>query len=385
MAANKNNDSNPTTSNQPVVVSDPRFRAGRTLVTSGQAENAVSIFATLLEHSISQFGASKIECAPAYYEYGNALLRAHEQAVPEQGEDPAVSDGKLVEEKKDAVKRNEMAVAAERRLRQKDSVPGSSSSPLTQATQLDAPAAKESGMSEVDNESSSVVEDSEETGDEDDIHLALEMIETSWSILDLAHTQESPYRTWIVEQVPRVLTGLGDVLSVLNRHADAADAYLRALQHRQAALEHFDQKELNSLLLQTSKDLTDTEQGEVLEYLKTRRLVVETNVLIAEALLAHEGGVDVVTSESRLELVKAADRVEYARGYYDASREELQETVVLMGQVKARLPSHELVEEEKENVCFVATLVMATGMTLAELDEKEDGNLQPPKAKRIKS
>ena len=37
-----------------------------------------------------------------------------------------------------------------------------------------------------------------------------------------------------------------------------------------------------------------------------------------------------MTTESKDVLVKAAERVDYARGYYDKARDELQETVLLM-------------------------------------------------------
>jgi hypothetical protein len=39
------------------------------------------------------------------------------------------------------------------------------------------------------------------------------------------------YSVWVTEQIPRVWTGMGDTLSVLERHAHAVEAYLRALDH----------------------------------------------------------------------------------------------------------------------------------------------------------
>jgi hypothetical protein len=53
------------------------------------------------------------------------------------------------------------------------------------------------------------------------------MMENSFSILDdykddtTSHTE---YVEWVQEQLPRVLLGIGDTLSALERHADAADA-----------------------------------------------------------------------------------------------------------------------------------------------------------------
>ena len=105
-------------------------------------------------------------------------------------------------------------------------------------------------------------QEEDENDDADDIELALEMMETSWSILDAYHEEMQQRRTvhnseasngiptstghrnknydhWVLEQIPRVLTGMGDALAMLQRHADAVDAYLRALDHRQTALDDY--------------------------------------------------------------------------------------------------------------------------------------------------
>ena len=59
--------------NLPVVVRDPRYKAGRALIPK---EESVDVFAILLEEARSKYGETHIEAAPAYYEYGNALFRA---------------------------------------------------------------------------------------------------------------------------------------------------------------------------------------------------------------------------------------------------------------------------------------------------------------------
>jgi hypothetical protein len=66
--------------------------------------------------------------------------------------------------------------------------------------------------------------------------------------------------------------------------------------------------------------------------------------------------------------VTAAERVDYARGYYDKAREELQETVYLMARIAE---SNQNLGTEKEDVCFLATLLMGVGTTLAEYDEQQ--------------
>jgi len=67
--------------------------------------------------------------------------------------------------------------------------------------------------------------------------------------------------------------------------------------------------------------------------------------------------------------VPAAERIDYVRGYYDKARDELQEAVLLMGRLASQ--GH-VVNEEKEDVCFVATLVMGIGTMLAEYDEQQE-------------
>jgi len=87
---------------------------------------------------------------------------------------------------------------------------------------------------------------------------------------------------------------------------------------------------------------------------------------VAETLLKCPNGADVVTSESKVLLVKDLERVDFARGYYDKAKEELQETVFLMG----KLASHDIIAE-KEDICFIATMLMGVGTTLAEIDEEQ--------------
>ena len=128
------------------------------------------------------------------------------------------------------------------------------------------------------NEASVTKEDAQDDDDnndvdesDDDVQLALEYMETAWSILDqysenpASYDNNKDYTAWAKEQAPRFLTGIGDVLSALQRHADATDAYCRALGHRQ---EH--------------------------DFLQCRRRLVETNVLIAEELLACPPDQDVI-------------------------------------------------------------------------------------------
>jgi hypothetical protein len=80
---------------------------------------------------------------------------------------------------------------------------------------------------------------------------------------------------------------------------------------------------------------------------------VEANILVAEALLECPEDKDVVTTETEDVLVTAAERVDYACGYYDKARDELQETVYLMARIAE---SNQNFGTEKEDVCFLCNL-----------------------------
>lgn len=225
----------------PKICSDPRFRAGRALVTMGKAaEGAVTIFASLLEEARNKYGETSLEAAACYYEYGHSLFCALSATDAESKDSFSTNSGKA----------------------------------------------------------------------DDDVALALEMMETAFAIMDQQceeHNGTGSLESWAEDQRPRILVGIGDLFSFQSKHADAADAYIRAVPFRQEAVER-----------ETNKT--------TLEYLKRRRLLTETFILLTEALLACPINEDVIASSSPTILVKGAERLDYVRGYYEKARDELQET-----------------------------------------------------------
>jgi len=372
---------------QPVIVRDPRYVAGRQ--TIGQA-SSIDIFALLLEEAQSKYGNEHLETAPAFYEYGNALFRVaqrqqqaqDEELQQQQQQQSATSTTATATSSREAA-----ALAAERRAKQQagggqdDDAAAAAAEKEDDDTKQPAVAAKQE-TNDTNDESTD-----EDGGVDKDLLLALEMMENAYAILDGARDDDNnkndnatndtlassssatKYAAWMRDQMPRILTGLGDVLSALNRHADALDAYLRALEHRQELLQD---------ALAQSTD-TDSQQNR-LQLLPCRRRVVEANTLVVEELLACDLLQDVTTTETKAVLVPVGKGVEYATGYYEKARDELQETVLLMGQLQAE--GQEL-GEEKENVCFAATLVMAAGESLAAIDE--DSPADEPKKKKAKA
>jgi tetratricopeptide (TPR) repeat protein len=439
----------------PVVVRDPRYKAGR--ATIGE-QTSLDVFATLLQEAIFKYGSDNgnaddcdnttgiIETAPAYYEYGNALLRyalrQQEQQLDEHDEltNPESKDSSKVfattVKSSEAQKSLRETIAAAAEQRAKKVAPdnehllvhacnqeGTTTKNDTTTTTA-VPTGTTTPIHTDDNKD-------EETYDlKDDIELALEMMETSWSILDayeqnkMSTTTDSSstkrkrnYDDWVTEQIPRVLTGIGDTFAALQRHADAVDAYLRALEHRQTILDHCISNRLasitttsntaNSISAINSASLNDTNEDitSQVQLLKYRRQVVEVTILLVEELLACGNDHDIQTTESKAIIVSKGNVIDYARGYYDRARDELQETVLLLGQVVAIIPIavsptttttttttaiQKTVQEEKENICFVATMVMGAGTALAEIDDQEDPNILndlavEPKKKKSKS
>ncbi|KAG7363665.1 hypothetical protein IV203_027026 [Nitzschia inconspicua] len=333
----------------PVVTSDPRFRAGRTLVERGMADQgAVDMFATLLEETTQTYGESSIESAPAYYEYGNALLRA--AAIAQQQEDEQQQQQQQPEdgEKKPSVSK------------EKDDQSGNDN--------------EESNDNSTNDEDPNEEEEEEEEEEESDVPLALTMMENAYSILDdycesSSNNSSCDYSKWVKEQFPRVLLGIGDTLSTLGRHADAADAYSRSLEIRQNELQEFSNNNNNDTAVATIPQLV------------AHRKVVEATILVAEELLACPPDQDVVTTETSSLIVKKEERIAYAKGYYDKARDALQEAVFLMGKLAA---ANVDLGREKEDVCFLATLVMGVGESLAAIDEAHDTQPSEPVQKKAK-
>jgi len=335
---------------QPSITKDPRFRAGRKFISSGNPQASIDLFAILVEESRHQFGATSIEAASAYYEYGNALLRARQ--------------------------RDEDHLDHEQRL---ESDIHKDCKEYTKEGKLDVnETSKEYAKRGIFEHSSS-----EEDGD--DVQLSLEMMENSLGILDDyietstsdaddkvksnkvctenktdehvagCSTTDHSYILWAKDQLPRILIGIGDIFAFSDKNTDAVDAYIRASPLREQALED-EKNRLLTLNITRSIDL-----------LKLRRQVTEIYVLIAEQLLQCPAESDLITSKSKVVFVRKEERVDFAGGYYDKARNELQKAVLLMGEIA----STQIIVEEKENICNIATMLMGVGQTLATCQEEE--------------
>eukprot|EP00523_Entomoneis_sp_CCMP467_P008954 CAMPEP_0168722536 /NCGR_PEP_ID=MMETSP0724-20121128/2648_1 /TAXON_ID=265536 /ORGANISM="Amphiprora sp., Strain CCMP467" /LENGTH=431 /DNA_ID=CAMNT_0008769211 /DNA_START=1 /DNA_END=1296 /DNA_ORIENTATION=+ len=407
--ANNNNNSN---TNIPLVCRDGRFRAGRALMTSSSSSNgnnnsnkekAIDLFGNLLEQVRQSYGDDHVECCAAYYEYGNALLRNVQQQNEEHQDEEEEEEQQPTQDpslSSSSDKRAAAARAAERRLQSSTSAetlkemsqnpsdlskkPAAAAATAGTKVQSEPPHEDEEDPNDNSDEANNEKDEEENDDDEDeeedtDLLLALEMMDTAWCILDLYmngdgnnnnNNNNKTYREWGNESLARFSTGIGDTLSALGRHADAAGAYLQALEHRQKELRRY--KNSNNDHPKDSVSLAD---------LTRHRKIVETLILLTEELLACPAGHDVVT-ETKAVICKAADRISLAQSYYEQTQQAQQETVLLMAQAAAKgagekdskIAKKKEWEQEKENVCFASTLVMGVGLQLAALDGGEPPN-----------
>lgn len=121
------------------------------------------------------------------------------------------------------------------------------------------------------------------------------------------------YLRWAKRQIPRILTGIGDLYVSVEKYPYGVDAYTRAIPFREAQLE------------ECKSNANEKEK------LRQHRLLCEANVLVSETLLRCDPEEDVVVkynqkkNEDETLLVSAAERVDFARGYYEKARSDLQD------------------------------------------------------------
>jgi hypothetical protein len=298
----------------PTISTDPRFILARKLITSGSPESAIDIFANLLERCREKLGEESLDAALCQYEYGNALFRAvlHRQyEVQTDAED----ERKPAAAKSEGERQREiMAAAAEKRFGA-----GTSPEPSKKRAKTEAGAKKSSVSKDAADKDIEENADAEATSDEDDVDLALEMIETSLHIL-LARVSATPesgkiktmsdeQKEWSLDQIPRFLICLGDVYSFQEEHGKSVDAYIRALSYREDKW----------------KEMKECKDSFSIQKLKCKRLYIEACCLVAEALLACPDGEDVVCDgeDETVTYAKASERVDFANSWYEMAREEL--------------------------------------------------------------
>lgn len=260
---------------QPLVCTDPRFRAGRKLIQRGLVHlGALKIFSVLLNRAEEEFGPSSLEFAAVDYEYGYALFLDNTREEIESGKGSFAQEG------------------------------SSDKAANLKSTNLDS---QETELSE----------------NELNVEIALEHMVKSCNILyeyveatnkqtnSLSESENGAsdrlYMSWASEQLSRALIGIGYVLSYQGKYPDALNSYFNALPIRTELL-----------------DRSKSHSQEVNDRFKAHRLLVEVYILIVEEILKCPNNEDIKT-ESNDVLIKKEEKIEMAKIYYEKAREELQE------------------------------------------------------------
>lgn len=281
----------------PAVTKDVRFRAARKLVQRGRVQDgAVEIFRVLVHRAEEEFeskigscshskGCPRLNIAAAYYEYGHSLfLNTCRENDRRKGENVANSSPGYADAIEEALEY--MAESVKILFRYYTDC---------------------NDAINVENSATNVKSDAS------------------------TNSKTNLYRDWVQNQIPRVLIGIGNVMSFRGAHSQAVESYLNAIPYREETLEYFKQLEVPGRCTVTNQ----------LEVLRCHRLVVEVHVLIAEELLLCPKGQD-VKSQSHHEvnaimhdgldetvasivIVKSAERLLLAKNYYEQGKDQLQE------------------------------------------------------------
>ena len=264
--------------NQPLVCNDARFRAGRKLMEQGQVHlGAIKIFSLLLDRSMEEFGESSMETATVRYEYGYSLYLnvTREKANENNLDTKQHSSEKVGKEENDD----------EQIMSEEDTTIEIALEHMVLACQI---------LYKYVDEYENTAKTTKKSPQED----------------NLETMKNQSYITWAMEQLPRMIIGIGYILSYQGKHPDALNSYLNALPYRTKFLED-----------KTSKDETTI----TLDQLRAHRLLVDLYVLIVEEILKCPADVDITVPESNEILVKKEDRIKIAKDHYEKGREELQE------------------------------------------------------------
>lgn len=155
------------------------------------------------------------------------------------------------------------------------------------------------------------------------------------------------YHGWIHEQLPRNLIGIGRILSFQGNHGESLESFMNAIPILEKMFDTFEEKSDPA-------------------YLRAHRLLIEGYVQVAEELLMCPEGQDIALSNDNTLIIKNSERVPQARFYYDKSREGLQELVFSMAKMEQE---KKLPISEKEDICYLATMLMHVGMSLTHAED----------------
>ena len=365
------------------ITDDPRFKLARSLLVGGQCcndasnknedddddninttksslsspqEEAITIFAALLEECIKINGNTSYNSALCQFEYGNALFRAvvrrrpiYEEVAEEDRKIAATTKTTTMMTNNNHEKRESMAAAAMKRSAF-DDVKKNDDNEVEMERRCNKRVKHENGklltdpstaIATNDNLKADPVnedngnDDDDDDDNDDDLDLAFEMMDISWSIfLSLLVDDEQDnnvksklvIQTWVNDQLPRVLRGIGDLYSYRGEYANAVDVYIRAMHYREEAWDQLEKTTTSSI-----------------DELRCKRLLVELYALISETLLYCPPGQDIIAHHPKMSgenktilLSKSNNRLDIAQSYYEMARLGLEDVLCLYGKIMAK-------------------------------------------------
>jgi len=201
----------------------PEFIAGRADLKTGNFESAIDNFARLLQRLIEIHGEEAEEVAPAWYEYGNALLQKEE-------ENPSYGLlGSAAEDEVEAKAAKE-AEAAEGAGGASSSVPARLESDEGEEPEVGGHAAADEGGEDEDAEEAEDANDDEP----DDLQIAFEALENARRLYEAHATEQSD------ERLAEIRVRIGDLKRFNNDELGAIEEYSNALEIRQAICDPFE-------------------------------------------------------------------------------------------------------------------------------------------------
>lgn len=208
------------------------------------------------------------------------------------------------------------------------------------------------------------IEEDDSDIDEEDVELALELMDTSWKIF-LHHVNEG--NEWALEQIPRNIRCIGDLYSFRGEFPNAAHSYLMALEYCNKAWEK----------MKESCDPKDTLS--TLEALRCKGQVVELNALVARALLACPPGEDVVCQYNNEDeedpfvdvIATSAQRLSDAKSFYLMARSDLEKEVIIRHEMMANAPSDKVdLSRVTKEILLLTKIVNSVGNSIKETKDQ---------------
>lgn len=227
----------------------PKFQSGRQALRDGKLEEAIDDFAALVQELNEKHGEDSLEVAPAWFEYGNALLQKEEEnpsygllgnaaqkAVEEkEKKEAAASENKEDEESTEKSPKGEKGVVEEEgdEEEEEEEMEEEEEEDEEEEAESKGDALKIGGNTSTANDAASTeagaVDPSSE--DADDLQIAFECLETARRLYEKFPSESSDAR------LAEIRIRIGDLKRFNNDESGAIEEYKKALDIREVICE----------------------------------------------------------------------------------------------------------------------------------------------------